>query len=467
MNHSQNTFLFITLIFITTFLGYYDTRAQWEIKDSITIILREDDKGNVDYAYFERIGFVVNLKKEILLICNIRQFGVPISSSIVSSPIIYKSIDTGNTYKIVYPIEITNKRTFTISSITSIDNENIVLYNDTIIFRTSNYGDSWQLQQIKLPSGHNLKQLLLNKTNDGLAISKYNTSYYLFVTYDGGLNWKNFQNNPEYVYDNHYLEILYFYKNNIILLENIFTNSPYTDSYLHITTDFGKNWKTIKGLNGFGYTGKYHFLDSLTGFFLVNEMVSKNEYPHLYIYKTDDCGLNWKKVYDEIDPFLDRQIQFSGSYILLRNSNQFWLSKDKGETFKLDSTLMRTKDMNFISPGCFAFVYTEPLELVGFAQDYSFFEDKPLFYFTKYKQTSSSKKNEDDNLNLFFPNPATEKLTLINIPDNATEFEIYDQFGNRQISGLISGQIDVSLLPEGVYFIKLNNSQRPLKFLKI
>ncbi len=65
------------------------------------------------------------------------------------------------------------------------------------------------------------------------------------------------------------------------------------------------------------------------------------------------------------------------------------------------------------------------------------------------------------------PNPVTEKLSLINIPDNATEFEIYDQFGNRQISGLISGQIDVSLLPAGVYFLKLNNSLRPFKFLKI
>ncbi len=78
--------------------------------------------------------------------------------------------------------------------------------------------------------------------------------------------------------------------------------------------------------------------------------------------------------------------------------------------------------------------------------------------------------NVSDVINLSLslsPNPVTDKLTLINIPDNATEFEIYDQFGNRQISGLISGQIDVSLLPAGVYFIKLNNSQRPLKFLKI
>ena len=94
--------------------------------------------------------------------------------------------------------------------------------------------------------------------------------------------------------------------------------------------------------------------------------------------------------------------------------------------------------------------------------------DTTIFVYAKEKPLFVRNKNIDENLLLSLsPNPVNEKLTLIKIPDNATEFEIYDQFGNRQISGLISGQIDVSLLPPGVYFIKLNNSQRPLKFLKI
>lgn len=88
--------------------------------------------------------------------------------------------------------------------------------------------------------------------------------------------------------------------------------------------------------------------------------------------------------------------------------------------------------------------------------------DNAIFVYAKENPLSAKKKNIEENFTLSLsPNPVTDKLTLLNIPDNAIQFEIYDQFGNRQIAGLISVQLDVSLLPTGAYFLKLNNRQSP------
>ena len=59
-----------------------------------------------------------------------------------------------------------------------------------------------------------------------------------------------------------------------------------------------------------------------------------------------------------------------------------------------------------------------------------------------------------------YPNPATEYIHLINIPKNVKSIEIIDMNGK---SILIAGEmnlIDISLLPKGVYVLRLVYNQK-------
>ena len=66
-----------------------------------------------------------------------------------------------------------------------------------------------------------------------------------------------------------------------------------------------------------------------------------------------------------------------------------------------------------------------------------------------------------------YPNPVQDVLNLTNLPDGAIDFEIVNQYGIPQLKGFVSKQIDVSQLPSGIYFLKLNSQTTPIKFIKL
>jgi len=67
----------------------------------------------------------------------------------------------------------------------------------------------------------------------------------------------------------------------------------------------------------------------------------------------------------------------------------------------------------------------------------------------------------------FFPNPTTNKLKIKEIPEGVTNYEIFDQKGIKVSEGIISNEIDVSMLAAGSYFLSFKNGQKPIKFVKI
>jgi hypothetical protein len=73
----------------------------------------------------------------------------------------------------------------------------------------------------------------------------------------------------------------------------------------------------------------------------------------------------------------------------------------------------------------------------------------------------------DEHNNFIFPNPVTSSFSISQIHDGALSYEIFDNLGIKVIEGLIEKEIDVSFLPSGIYFLKLNNQAKPLKFMKI
>ncbi len=65
-----------------------------------------------------------------------------------------------------------------------------------------------------------------------------------------------------------------------------------------------------------------------------------------------------------------------------------------------------------------------------------------------------------------YPNPVTDFLYLSDLTANARNYEIYDQLGIKVSGGIIANEIDVSTLPTGIYFVKIEN-EKPMKFMKV
>jgi dienelactone hydrolase len=63
-----------------------------------------------------------------------------------------------------------------------------------------------------------------------------------------------------------------------------------------------------------------------------------------------------------------------------------------------------------------------------------------------------------------YPNPATDKLFIQNLPENITQAELIPMKGYRVITPVQNGFVDVSALAEGLYFISVGG--RTLKFVK-
>ncbi|OGU57710.1 MAG: hypothetical protein A2X64_06445 [Ignavibacteria bacterium GWF2_33_9] len=72
---------------------------------------------------------------------------------------------------------------------------------------------------------------------------------------------------------------------------------------------------------------------------------------------------------------------------------------------------------------------------------------------------------EEKNINIF-PNPVSNELKLVFIPDGTISYEIYTILGIKQLEGRIENEINIEALPKGVYFLKLNKNNKVIKFVK-
>lgn len=224
-----------------------------------------------------------------------------------------------------------------------------------------------------------------------------------------------------------------------------------------------------------------------------------------YLHKTYDLQnfektplpVNIKNVY-----LINKDIGFNLNYVF--NENQYiYKTIDGGSTFqnifsyKLDASTGNLSDISFIDENygvvCGAngvVYYTDNggdnwYDIKNPAMNPSvkiYFPNKNELYISDgqniYKYVDELPNSvfdgdygSDLTSYLLYPNPTSEKLTLSQIPDGAVSYEIFDIFGERvlpveTIHELSQQNIDVSGLPTGVYFLKLNN-QPPLKFIKL
>ncbi len=78
---------------------------------------------------------------------------------------------------------------------------------------------------------------------------------------------------------------------------------------------------------------------------------------------------------------------------------------------------------------------------------------------------------EENSLSSFstYPNPASSILNLINVPQGAKSYVIYDALGNSISNTKIGSMIDVNGLKQGLYFLKIVGlkSEYVTRFVKI
>lgn len=97
-------------------------------------------------------------------------------------------------------------------------------------------------------------------------------------------------------------------------------------------------------------------------------------------------------------------------------------------------------------------------ELVGYTQDGVLSGECP--------QPLSINESVIQNNISVFPNPATDRIQISNLPDGELFYEVMNYYGEKVLSGILNNQIDIMALQTGIYFIKLGN-QPPIKFIKI
>lgn len=189
---------------------------------------------------------------------------------------------------------------------------------------------------------------------------------------------------------------------------------------------------------------------------------------------SEDFGKTWNKL--EIDPTIKniRSIAFTknpkndstvifigtqGNYPEGFSTAGIYMSLDMGKTWlkRSDGFIM----MKMFQPTTTTFYFVDKYVFVGVY--------KGGMYRAVLKDliagTAVNEKVTDSDFCLF-PNPTSEKLIISNIPEGALNFEIFDNLGHKVSSGLMDGEIDVSKLTPGIYFIKIG-TQPPLKFVKI
>jgi hypothetical protein len=205
------------------------------------------------------------------------------------------------------------------------------------------------------------------------------------------------------------------------------------------------------------------FIDDLNGFVQIRKKGDSAEndtlWSKFYFLKTTDGGNYWSRTgnirlgstfyihYYYKDDFIIKGI--SSTYDLLETT-------DLGENWKIKRRNLKDSTL----PMFFESIY-------------------PIIYGSKYLLRSSNGLqifNTTPNLVEFqvegvelavFPNPVTSSFSLTQIPEGTYSYEIYDIFGIKHKEGKIENEINVEFLPSGIYFLKLNNQAKPIKFVKI
>lgn len=212
------------------------------------------------------------------------------------------------------------------------------------------------------------------------------------------------------------------------------------------------------------------------------------------ITTSDDAGLNWTNRFSGGSFSASYSFYFSaeGNSILANSNNQAYYSSDNGNTWikslnkpntqgalvrnsvfyigsadsmntSTNATVWTVSTSYFKEPKA----YVNPLLLKGGNLFFAKATDG-IYYQTGFSGVNNYSKTITDIL--LYPNPAKDYLGIRGVNETTLEFiKLYDFCGNEiQFSITDNKEIDISKLPQGIYFVRLGDSDaKVLKFVKM
>ncbi len=290
------------------------------------------------------------------------------------------------------------------------------------------------------------------------------------LTSDGGETWiEPMLNLPDSLLSTANSDIQIINENIVIIL----AYNPIKQDYILRSDDFGKNWIA------YGQTPQrirqIKFLDSLEGWGVGGKQIEASGVSHDIILHTIDGGRNWEIQLDSMPrkktglycvDFYDRMHGMAiGAW------NNVWVTEDGGKNWIFDPWF----DDNY--PAAI-------LTNISWLNSQSYIAvtyDNELFKYTKEPVSVEEQENKSIEFSIS-PNPASDFIE-ISIPQNdhtlkgvvEGEIRIFNVFGEEvsttppfghpfELEGEVL-KIDVSILPAGVYFVRIG--EKVEKFVKI
>ncbi len=249
---------------------------------------------------------------------------------------------------------------------------------------------------------------------------------------------------------------------------------------LYVTNTAGKTDSVIVGVDSLATDGidasfgesllhKNDIADSTLALFVLGKQIPSSSYLFIKpdsITKTQILSPNVKRAYIYLlskDSMITFSWKFDTSKTIYKNSlfrtdplTACYIPIDLGD----EPTYLKSQTdrwVNFSQYNLSSGIYTYKTDSTLFDVDYRTYV---VFIQFSVKHVCTVSLDEDEQKEIqFYPNPANSKLFIPT--NNSYEYKLYSTTGQVLLNGNLSGQnsnIDVSLLMQGQYYIKLTNS---------
>lgn len=189
--------------------------------------------------------------------------------------------------------------------------------------------------------------------------------------------------------------------------------------------------------------------------------------PSWYLYEYDNESLNYTGYNLGLNyPDYIHDIQMVGNNFIIVGAH------DKIPAKPFQVSLIQILDSNYAPIKSFTF-YDEETDKSNFALKVKVLSEKEYivvgalqldnsFYLAKFSTILSIEDLNNENFKLF-PNPSSDYIQINGVNSN-DKYEISDILGNKINDGNYNDKINISLLSNGFYYIKINN--QTFKFIK-
>ena len=324
------------------------------------------------------------------------------------------------------------------------NSKGFVTANNGRIYKTTNGGENWLRDSV---GGSLYKSICFINEFTGWACGE---AGHIIKTINGGINWIHQISNAS-----HNLNDIYFMNSQVGYIAS--------DSGVQKTTNGGDNWSwTIPYSNNKKYRA-IHFINSNTGFVIVNRKFSIGYYPYSnkLLLKTTNAGLSWEPKID-----ITQQGEFYFNNLFFLNNNTGWILSSNSEIIKTTNSgenwFFEQSPINE-SFNCIHFLNAD-VGWIGGDQG-TVLTTNPLSGI----QVTSNKIPQKYHLKQNYPNPfnPVTKIKYDLIKSGSTVLKIYDLLG-REIATLVNEKLsagnyevewDASGFPSGVYFYRIETKE--------